>query len=149
VLCVGLLSGVWHAVGRNAKGTEPMDFSLHEQRALARIEQELSEDRRLAALMKILDAKRPKRLRRLRSLGSRLRHPRRGIQPMPGHPRVLDTRPLLALTIMLMVACTAVLVTALVLGIGTLIVFASVVLPLPPLLALVAYLRLRPRKREK
>jgi Flp pilus assembly protein TadB len=126
-----------------------MDFSLHEQRTLARIEQELSDDRRLAALMKILDPKKPKRFRRLRSFAYRLRHPRQDIPPMPGHLRVLDTRPLLALTIVLTVACTAVLVTALVLGIGTLVVFASVVLPLPPLLALVAYLRLRPRRRRK
>ena len=120
-----------------------MDFSLHEQRTLARIEQELSDDRRLAALMKIL-------VRRSRS-GSvdcgrsptGCATPARTSHRCPGHLRVLDTRPLLALTIVLTVACTAVLVTALVLGIGTLVVFASVVLPLPPLLALVAYLRLR------
>ncbi|HEX5405037.1 MAG TPA: hypothetical protein VFX16_22365 [Pseudonocardiaceae bacterium] len=126
-----------------------MDFSLHEQRTLARIEQELSDDRRLTALVKILDPKRPKRLRRLRSLASRLRHPRQAIPPMPGHLRVFDTRPLLALTIVLTVACTAVLVTALVMGLETLVIFGSIVLPLPPLLGFVAYLRLRPRKRRR
>jgi hypothetical protein len=117
-----------------------MDFSLHEQRTLARIEQELAADRRLTALMTILDSRRSRRTRALRSLACRLRHPRD--DSPPGH-HVLDTRPLLALTILLTVACGAVLATALAMHIGALVVFACVVLPLPPALAMVAYLRLR------
>jgi hypothetical protein len=119
-----------------------MDFSLHEQRTLARIEQELAADRRLAALVTILDSKRSRRTRALRSLGARLRHPRDDSAPAPGH-HALDTRPLLALTILLTVVCCAVLITALAMHIGALIALACVVLPLPPLLAMVAYLRLR------
>jgi len=57
-------------------------------------------------------------------------------------------RPLLALTIVLAVVCAAVLVTALVLGTSALVVSASVVLPLPPALAFVAYLRLRHANRR-
>jgi Flp pilus assembly protein TadB len=121
-----------------------MDFSLHEQRTLARIEQELSDDRRLAALMTILESERSKPVRRLRLLGCGLRHPR---QESPGHHR-LDIRPLLALTILLTVVCVAVLVTALVLGSAVLFVVASVVLPLPPALGLLAYLRLRRTRRR-
>jgi hypothetical protein len=119
-----------------------MDFSLHEQRTLARIEQELATDRRLTALVTILDSKRSRRLRALRSLACRLRHPR-----AKSAPHVLDTRPLLALTIILTVACVAVLVTALAMHIGALLVLACAVLPLPPVLALVAYVRLRRPRR--
>lgn len=120
-----------------------MDFSLHEQRTLARIEQELSDDHRLAALMTILDADRPGRWRRMRVLRARLRRPR---QDTAGHHR-FDVRPLLALTILFTVACVAVLVTSIVLGIGTLIVISCAVLPLLPTLGLIAYLRLRRGRR--
>jgi hypothetical protein len=116
-----------------------MDFSLHEQRTLARIEQELATDRRLTALVTILDSKRS---RRLRSLACRLRYRR-----AKSATHVLDTRPLLALTIILTVACVAVLVTALAMHIGALLVLACAVLPLPPVLALVAYVRLRRPRR--
>src|SRR6202012_431803 len=118
-----------------------MDFSLHEQRTLARIEQELSDDRRLSALMTILESEKPRRWRRLRAFGCRLRHPR---QEGPGTgPLVFDTRPLLAVTILFTVATIAVLVTSIVLGIGTLIIVAAAVLPLLPTLRLIASLRLR------
>jgi hypothetical protein len=118
-----------------------MDFSLHEQRTLARIEQELSDDRRLSALMTILDSEKPRRWRRLRALGCRLRHPRE--EGLSAGRLVFDTRPLLAVTILFTVATITVLVTSIVLGIGTLIVVAAAVLPLLPTLGLIAYLRLR------
>lgn len=119
-----------------------MDFSLHEQRALARMEQDLSGDRRLSSLMALLDSKRSRPIRTLKSVGCRLRHPREDMGPVPGY-HVPDTRPLLAVTILLTIACLAVFITSLVLGIGTMIVLASAVLPLPPALGLVIYLRLR------
>lgn len=119
-----------------------MEFSLHEQRTLAKIEEELSDDRRLAGLAHILD--KAKRWRRLRAFGCRLRHPRQDVPFASTHHRhVLDTRPLLALTILLTVVCGGVLITSCVLGVGTLVVFAAAILPLPPALAFVAYLRLR------
>ena len=120
-----------------------MEFSLHEQRTLARIEEELSGDHRLTGLTRILGAK-SRRWRRLKALGCRLRHPRQDVAFASTHLRhVQDTRPLLALTILLTVLCTAVLITALVIGIGTFVVFAAAVLPLPPARAFVADLRLR------
>lgn len=125
-----------------------MDFSLHEQRTLARIEQELSEDRRLASLVTILDSKRSRRMRRLRGLLCRLRHPRQESLITPGQHHLPNTRSLLVLTIVLAVMCAAGLTTALVLGTSALIVSAAVVLPLPPALALVAYLRLRHARRH-
>jgi Flp pilus assembly protein TadB len=125
-----------------------MDFSLHEQRTLAKIEQELSEDRRLAALMTILDSKKSGRSRRWRAFWCRLRHPRQESLVTPGHHHPMDMRPLLALTIILAVVCAAVLVTALVMGTSALVVSASAVLPLPPALASVAYFRLRRANRR-
>jgi hypothetical protein len=125
-----------------------MDFSLHEQRTLARIEQELSADRRLAGLVTILDSRRSKPIRRLRSLACRLRHSRDDTPAGTAH-HVLDTRPLLALTVLLTVACGAVLGTALAMEIGTLVVFACVVLPLPPLMAMLVYLRIRRFNRPR
>ncbi|HEY1574205.1 MAG TPA: hypothetical protein VGG05_22890 [Pseudonocardiaceae bacterium] len=119
-----------------------MDFSLHEQRALARMEQDLSGDRRLSSLMALLGSQRSRPIRILKSAACRLRHPREDLGPVPGY-HVPDTRPLLALTILLTIACVAVFVTSLVLGIGTMIIVSSVVLPLPPALGLVIYLRLR------
>jgi hypothetical protein len=119
-----------------------MDFSLHEQRALARMEQDLSGDRRLSSLMALLDSRRSRPIRILKSAACRLRHPREDLGPVPGY-HVPDTRPLLALTILLTVVCVAVFVTSLVLGISTMIIVSSVVLPLPPALGLVIYLRLR------
>ncbi|HEX3592247.1 MAG TPA: hypothetical protein VHV74_21715 [Pseudonocardiaceae bacterium] len=124
-----------------------MDFSLHEQRTLARIEEELSEDRRLAALLTVLDAERPKRFRRLRILGLALRHPRSAA--LPGVHHKVDTRPLLAVTILLTIACVAVLVASIVLGIGTLIVVSCAVLPLLPTLGAIVYFRVRPRRRRR
>lgn len=121
-----------------------MEFSLHEQRTLARIEEELSGDRRLSGLARIVGSNKSRRWRRLKALGCRLRHPRQDVAFASTHHRhVLDTRPLLALTILLTVVCAAVVITSLVLDIGTLVVVAAVVLPLPPALAFVAYLRLR------
>lgn len=124
-----------------------MDFSLHEQKTLARIEEELSEDRRLAALLNVLDAERPKRFRRLRLLWLALRHPRS--TTMPGVHHKVDTRPLLAVTILLTIACLAVLVASIVLGIGTLIVVSCAVLPLLPTLGVIVYFRVRPRRRRR
>lgn len=120
-----------------------MDFSLHEQRTLARIEQELSDDRRLAALATILDSERPTRWRRLRIFACRLRRTHRDA---PAHHR-FDTRPLLAVTGLFFVAFVAVLVTSIVLEIETLIVISCAVLPLLPALGLVAYARLRRGRR--
>lgn len=123
-----------------------MEFSLHEQRTLARIEEELSGDKRLVGLAAILA--KSKRWRRLRALGCRLRHPRQDVAFASTHQRhVLDTRPLLALTIMLSVVCAAVLITSAVMQLGSLVVIAAAVLPLPPALAFVAYLRLRRTSR--
>jgi hypothetical protein len=124
-----------------------MDFSLHEQRTLARIEEELSEDRRLAALLNVLDAEQPKRFRRLRLLGLALRHPRSTV--LPGVHHKVDTRPLLAVTILLTVACLAVLVTSIVLHDATLIVVSCAVLPLLPTLGAIVYFRVRPRRRRR
>jgi hypothetical protein len=120
-----------------------MDVSLHEQRALARIDQELSDDRRLAALATILGSERPTRWRRLRIFRARLRHPR---QDNAGNHR-FDIRPLLAVTHFLTVACVAVLVTSVVLDIVTLIVVSCAVLPMLPALGLIAYVRLRRGRR--
>lgn len=120
-----------------------MDFSLHEQRTLAKIEQELSDDHRLAALMTILGSKKSTRRRLWRAFWCRVRHPHQESLVTPGNHHQTDTRPLLAVTIVLAVVCAAVLITALVLGTSALVVSAAVVLPLPPAMALVAYLRLR------
>lgn len=120
-----------------------MDFSLHEQRTLARIDQELSSDRRLAALVTILDSTKSGKNRRFRALLCRVRHPRQESLITPGHHHLPNTRPLLALTIVLAVMCTGVLVAAVVVGASALIISASVVLPLLPAMALIVYLRLR------
>lgn len=120
-----------------------MDFSLHEQRALARIEQELSDDRRLAALATALGSERPTRWPRSWIFRTRFRHPRWDIA---GNHR-FDIRPLLAVTLFFTVACVAVLVTSVVLDIGTLIVISCAVLPMLPAIGLIAYVRLRRGRR--
>ena len=53
-----------------------MDFSLHEKRRLAQMEQDLSTDRRLVAVMRILTSRRAKPWRLLRYVVCRVRRPR-------------------------------------------------------------------------
>lgn len=124
------------------KGTRAMDFSLHEQRRLAVIEQELSGDRRLKAMMSVLGSDRSQKARRLRIVAVRVRHPRRAdrdfavVRPRFG-------RLLLVVTVLLALACPATLITALALGLPTLALVAIMVLPLPPLLVLMSFRRLR------
>jgi hypothetical protein len=51
-----------------------MDFSLHERQRLAEIERELSDDRRLTAIMAIMESRRGRMWRLLRYVASRVHH---------------------------------------------------------------------------
>jgi hypothetical protein len=114
-----------------------MDFSVHEQRRLAQIEQELSTDRRLVALMAILGSSRTRNWRRLQYVGCRVRRPRR----QATGSRLTG----LALVggLFLTVAVPILLITSLIVGLASVAVVAACVLPLPPVLLVFAIRRSR------
>jgi VIT1/CCC1 family predicted Fe2+/Mn2+ transporter len=109
-----------------------MDFSLHEQRRLAQIEEELSTDRRLVALMELLGSQRTRAWRQMQYASCRLRRPRRS-------ERSLGARLALGGALLLTAAVPVVLIVALVLGLGALAVLTVCVLPMPVLLVVVTY----------
>lgn len=121
-----------------------MDFSLHEQRRLAQIEKDLSADRRLAALMRVLASDRPKRLGRtrnqLRCLGVRVRHPWHG--PIGGRPH-LAARVTLAVAILATLLAPPVLIGALVAGLTPLAIAATAAIPVAVVLLVFSYRRTR------
>jgi hypothetical protein len=114
-----------------------MDFSLHEKRRLAQMEQDLATDRRLVALMRILTSRRPKPLRLLRYTACRLRRPRLITTPHRG------ARLTMLVALFLTFAVPVVLITALATGMSLLAVVAVSVAPLPPLLLIFAAQRAR------
>jgi hypothetical protein len=125
-----------------------MDFSLHERRRLALIEQELSSDRRLVAMLNILESKRRKPGRVLRYAVNRVRRPgRRRSAPATLRHRIALACLLLASGLLL--AAPALLTTALLLWVPTLIVTAVAVLPLPPLFVVLAYRWVRRLRRAR
>ena len=109
-----------------------MDFSLHERRRLAQIEQELSGDRRLVQMLGILGAKGRKPTLVLRYTSVRLRRPG-GRSAAPRTARYRFAVSLLWLSAVLLLAAPAGLTMALVLHSPPLIALAVAVLPLPPL----------------
>ncbi len=109
-----------------------MDFSLHERRRLAQIEQELSGDRRLVAMLGILGSKRHKPLLLLRYLGVRLRRPG-GRRAAPATARYRFAVTLLFVAAFLLLAAPAGLAMAIVLGSPALIALGIAIQPLPPL----------------
>lgn len=109
-----------------------MDFSLHERRRLAQIEQELSGDRRLVAMLGILGSKPRKPLRLLRYLGVRLRRPG-GRRVAQATVRYRFAVALLFVAALLLLAAPAGLAMAVVLGSPALIAVGIAIQPLPPL----------------
>ena len=103
------------------------DFSLHEQRRLAEIERELSADRRLVALLSVLESRRTRSWRRMRCFGIRLRR-----------PALRSARFLVIVALCLTVAVPALLVTAVMAGLGTLAVIAAATMPVPVVLLALA-----------
>ena len=111
-----------------------MDFSLHERRRLAQIEQELSGDRRLVAMLGILGFR---RLRLIRYLGVRLRRPG-GRRRAPSTARSRFAVILLFVAALLVLAAPVGLAMAVVVGSPALIALGIAILPLPPLAFLAA-----------
>jgi hypothetical protein len=109
-----------------------MDFSLHERRRLAQIEQELSGDRRLVGMLGILGSKRRKPVLLLRYVSVRLRRPG-GRHSSPGTPRYRFAVTVLLVSVALMLAAPAGVAVAIVLNIPLLIALSIAILPLPPL----------------
>ncbi|HEX9337698.1 MAG TPA: hypothetical protein VF892_17515 [Pseudonocardiaceae bacterium] len=114
-----------------------MDFSLHEKRRLAQLEQDLSGDRRLVALMRILGSGRGRSWRRLRYAACRVRRPR---FPAPHHRW---TRLAVLTALLFTVATPVVLVVALMTGMSLVAVITVSVAPMPPLLLILAGQRAR------
>jgi hypothetical protein len=114
-----------------------MDFSLHEKRRLAQMEQDLSTDRRLVALMNILTSGRPRPMRLLRYTVCRLRRPRLISTQRRG------ARLAMILALFLTFAVPVVLIVALATGLSLLAVIAVSVAPLPPLMLIFAAQRAR------
>jgi hypothetical protein len=110
------------------------DFSLHEQRRLAEIERELSADRRLVAMLAVLESHRTTAWRRMRCFGIRLRRPSMRAQPRSAKVAVI-------IALCLTIAVPALLITALMLGLTTLSVIAASVLPVPPILLALTHYR--------
>jgi hypothetical protein len=110
-----------------------MEFSLHERRRLALIEQELSSDRRLVAMLGILESTRRKPVRVLRYAGARVRRPG-GRHSAPATLRYRLAMTSLVVASGLIVAAPGLLITGLLLDVPVLIVVAAAALPLPPLL---------------
>ncbi|HEX4722704.1 MAG TPA: hypothetical protein VH333_09335 [Pseudonocardiaceae bacterium] len=105
-----------------------MEFSLHEKRRLAQMEQDLSTDRRLVAVMRILTSRRAKPLRLLRYVACRVRRPRLISGPRRG------ARFAVIIALCLTFATPVVLITALATGMSLVAVITVCVAPLPPLL---------------
>lgn len=114
-----------------------MDFSLHEKRRLAQMEQDLSTDRRLVAVMGILTSRRSRPLRLLRYVAVRVRRPRLMVTRHRG------LRLALFLALALTVATPVVLIIALATGMSLMALIAVAVAPLPPLLLIVVGHRAR------
>lgn len=109
-----------------------MEFSLHEKRRLAQMEQELATDHRLVALMRILTSRRAKPLRLMRYAACRLRRPRL----VPTEHRGARLAMILALCFTFVVP--VVLIVALATGLSLLAVISVSIAPLPPLLLIFA-----------
>ncbi|HJP74002.1 MAG TPA: hypothetical protein VJ914_07025 [Pseudonocardiaceae bacterium] len=109
-----------------------MDFSLHERRRLAQIEQELSGDRRLVAMLGILGTKSRKPVLLLRYVSVRLRRPG-GRRSRPATLRYRFAVTLLLISAVLLLAAPAGVAVAIVLNIPLLIALSIAILPLPPL----------------
>lgn len=114
-----------------------MDFSLHEKRRLAQLEQDLSGDRRLVALMRILASGRGRSWRLFRYVVCRVRRPR-----LPA-PRHRWTRLAILFALLLTVAIPVVLVVALLAGLALLAVITVSLAPMPPLMLILAGQRAR------
>ncbi|HEY3609082.1 MAG TPA: hypothetical protein VGL06_16395 [Pseudonocardiaceae bacterium] len=114
-----------------------MEFSLHEKRRLAQLEQDLSGDRRLVALMRILASGRGRSWRLFRYVVCRVRRPR---LPAAGHRL---TRLAIVLALLLTLAVPVVLVVALTTGLALLAVITVSVAPMPPLMLILAGQRAR------
>jgi hypothetical protein len=114
-----------------------MDFSLHEKRRLAQLEQDLSGDRRLVALMRILGSGRGRLWRLFRYVACRVRRPR-----LPA-PRHRWTRLAILAALLLTVATPVVLVVALTTGMSLVAVITVSVAPMPPLMLILAGQRAR------
>jgi hypothetical protein len=116
-----------------------VDFSLYEQRQLAEMERELATDRRLTAITVALGSGGPRIRRRLRCLVARLRYRR---------PAVGSRWAIVAMVAALVVtvAVPVLLITALVVKLSLLAVVAVGVLPVAPVLLVLAQDRAtRPR----
>ena len=109
-----------------------MDFSLHERRRLAQIEQELSADRRLVRMLAILDGTGRKSALLLRYTGVRLRRPG-GRRSAPRTARYRFAVATVWLAALLLGAAPAAVGVAIALSSPTLIALAIAILPLPPL----------------
>lgn len=105
-----------------------MEFSLHEKRRLAQMEQDLSTDRRLVAVMRLLTSKRAKPWRLLRYAACRMRRPRLASGQHVG------ARIAVIMALCLTFATPVVLITALATGMSLVAVITVSVAPLPPLL---------------
>lgn len=114
-----------------------MEFSLHEKRRLAQMEQDLSTDRRLVAVMRILTSRRAKPMRLLRYTACRIRRPRLITTEHRG------TRAAMILALCLTFATPIVLIVALAAGLSLLAVITVSVAPIPPLLLIFAGQRAR------
>lgn len=112
-----------------------MDFSVHEQRRLAAIEQDLATDRRLTALMGVLSTKRG---RGARCLAVRLRHPWHG--PVGARSQTVS-RVSLALAIAVTLMAPPVLIAAVVAGIEALAIAATAAIPVAIVLLIISYRR--------
>jgi hypothetical protein len=122
-----------------------MDFSLHERRRLAQIEQELSGDRRLVAMLGILGSK---RLRLIRYLGVHLRRPG-GRRDAQATARSRFAVTLLFVAALLVLAAPAGLAMAIMVGSPALIALGIAILPLPPLAFLAARRWVRRLRRRQ
>src|SRR5882762_7024288 len=100
-----------------------MDFSLHEKRRLAQLEQDLSGDRRLVALMRIVESGCGRTWRLLRYVACRVRRPR-----LPA-PRHRWTRLAILTALLFTVAIPVVLAVALLAGLSLLAVITVSVAP--------------------
>ncbi len=114
-----------------------MEFSLHDKRRLAQMEQDLSTDRRLVAVMRILTSRRAKPWRLLRYVACLIRRPRL----IPTRHR--GARFALIAALCLTFATPIVLIVALATGMSLVAVITVTLAPLPPLLLIFAGQRAR------
>lgn len=114
-----------------------MEFSLHEKRRLAQMEQDLSTDRRLVAVMRILTSRRAKPWRLLRYVACRIRRPRL----LPTQHR--GARIAMIMALCLTFATPVVLIVALAIGMSSVALVTVAVAPVPPLLLIFVAQRAR------